>query len=270
MPPNLRSTILPPELTDFVLHNLVGFDLAQYACAAKAISTMTLKAKVMFASGLTLTSKAARLSDALLRNAHGDAHVTRLRVDGCIEKLHDSFDDEDRQHACFGLMRVKFEGPPLNAILLNRVDAALRWLCASQRAIFNESEGCFIDSLYVRLMDAFRIEDEHSARCAAQICCRLASDRIFTSGADLVECAVGPLLKLTDKDGLYEALQEEGPPGDAAGAWLHNVRMVDSSGDSVYLCMMDWELSGASLYEIVVCALRTYVVDYIDGDAEFP
>ena len=48
------------------------------------------------------------------------------------------------------------------------------------------------------------------------------------------------------------------------------MRMVDASGDSVYLFMMDWELSGASLYEIVVCALRTYVVDYIDGDAEFP
>ena len=170
-----------------MLHNLVGFDLAQYACAAKAISTMTLKARVMFASGLTLTSKAARLSDALLRNAHGDARVTCLRVDGCIEQLHDSCDDEDRQHACFGLMRVKFEGPPLNAILLNRVDAALRWFCTSQRAIFNESEGCFVDSLYVRLVEAFRIEDEHSARCAAQICCRFASDSIFTSGADLVE-----------------------------------------------------------------------------------
>ena len=130
---------------------------------------------------LTLTSKAARISDALLRDAHGDAHVTRLRVNGCMEQLHDSFDAEHRQHACFGLMRVKFEGPPLNAILLNRVDAALRWFCTSQRAIFNESEGCFVDSLYVRLMDAFRIEDEHSARCAAQICCRLASDDIFTS-----------------------------------------------------------------------------------------
>ena len=85
--------------------------------------------------------------------------------------------------------------------------------------MFNESECFFIDSLDLRLMDAFRIEDEHSARCAAQICCRLASEDIFTSGADLMECAIRHLLKLTDKDGLYEALQDEGPPGDAAGAW---------------------------------------------------
>ena len=76
MPSNLRSIILPPELTDSVLRNLVGFDLAQYACAAKSISTMTMKAKAMFAARLALTSKAARLSDAQLRDARGDAHVT--------------------------------------------------------------------------------------------------------------------------------------------------------------------------------------------------
>ncbi len=122
-----HSMALPPELVQqLVLPYLAGCDLAAHACAAKPLPAMTLKTRAMAVTGQT--SFAARLWDARLRKAHGDEFITHLRVDGCIEWLGGCFSDCAQEAACFELLRLKFEGPPLSALLLSRVDAGLRRL----------------------------------------------------------------------------------------------------------------------------------------------
>ena len=126
-PGSSTASALPVEVMEkWLLPSLDLHELAKYACLGCPYPELTLDARIMAADrswfqdkSRTLASpRTLRLADECLRRVYSDCFLRERRIMGYIEAGAKS------RSACFRLMLSKWEGPPVSAAVLARIEAA--------------------------------------------------------------------------------------------------------------------------------------------------
>ena len=223
----LASTV-PLDLTKkWLLPHLNLHELAEYACLGRAYPELTLDARIVAADrrGSTWCSpRTVRQADDRLRRVHSDCYVRERRITGYMESLAVVKSGFAWNEAYCNLMLSKWEGPPVSAALLARVEAALDASRSLDGASFLGAEASIVE-LYVYLLET-RVCNDNPDLGRDQVLRRCASDAKFASDATLVDALFGFGLYMGQDDiraAYLEALVGEITDVSAssrAAAWL--------------------------------------------------
>jgi hypothetical protein len=151
----LASTV-PLDLTKkWLLPHLNLHELAEYACLGRAYPELTLDARIVAADwhGSTWCSpRTIRQADDRLRRVYLECYIRERRITGYIEYLAVVKSGFAWNEAYCNLMLSKWEGPPVSAALLARVEAALDASRSLDGASFLGAEASIVE-LYVYLLE---------------------------------------------------------------------------------------------------------------------
>ena len=219
VPLDLIKSLLLPHLN---LH-----ELAEYACLGCAYPELTRDARILAAdiSWSTWGSpRTVRQADDRLHQVYSDCYIRERRILGYIEYLAAVKSGFAWRTAHYNLMLSKWQGPPVSAALLARVEAALDASRSLDGASFLGAEASIVE-LYVYLLET-RVCNDNPDLGRDQVLRRCASDAKFASGATLVDALFGFGLYMGQDDiraAYIEALVGEITDVSAssrAAAWL--------------------------------------------------
>ena len=146
------ASAVPLDLTkNCLLPHLNLHELAEYACLGRAYPELTLDARIVAADrrGSTWCSpRTVRQADDRLRRVYSDCYIRERRITGYIEYLAVVKSGFAWNKACCNLMLSKWEGPPVSAAVLARIEAALDASRSLDEASFLGAEGRIVE-LYI-------------------------------------------------------------------------------------------------------------------------
>ena len=253
MPLDLAKNCLLPHLN---LH-----ELAEYACLGCAYPELTLDARIRAADRRGSTwccSCTVRQADDRLRRVYSDCYIRERRITGYIEYLAVVKSGFAWNKAYCNLMLSKWDGPPVSAAVLARIEAALDASRSLDEASFLGAEGRIVD-LYVYMIET-RVFFDNPYMGYDRVSRRCANDAKFASGGLLVDALFRFGLHMCDPenvamDAYLEALECEiydlnidGASSQLAAAWLELLLRQRTTAAA-------WRESGCALVDIVDCMI---------------